>query len=204
MSLNLLRKLAIFGVLCVMSAACQKSNPARPSAFTPSSTERVEPPTLTLTGLSGNFLGLADEICQGAPAVAIDDLTVNYEGSGRSLSGALLVACPSDSCEGSTVLGRIAECPVPPSPCEAGLPVDSEGSGSACLTGDPMGAGSLRVFATRPADAEPSWHVAAVFQDSGDRTNTVSAVIETADVIVPEGSTMDSARFIHRIRKIHR
>ena len=67
-----------------------------------------------------------------------------------------------------------------------------------------MGAGSLRVFATRPADAEASWHVAAFVQGSGDYSNTVSATMEQAEVVVPPDSSMDSARFVHSVRKIHR
>ena len=204
MSVNLLRKLVILGVVLFVSPACQKSNPARPSLVTPPSTDQSGPKSAILTGLSGNFIGLASEICPGAAGLAIDDLTVNYEVSGRSIEGALLVTCPADNCEGGISLGTITACPLPPNPCEAGLPAASEGSGAACLVGDPMGSGSLRVYATRPADAEPAWHVAAFFQDNGDHTNTVSATVDTAEVVVPANSSMDSARFVHSVRKIHR
>ena len=202
MSVNLLQKLAIVGVILCVAPACQRNNPARPSLFTPQTAAQTEQVSLTFTGMSGSFVGLANELCDGGTAVAIDDLKVDYEVSGRSLAGALLVACPTDDCEGATPLGTIAECPVPPNPCEAGLPAVSEGTGSACLVGEPTGTGSVHVYATRPADAEASWHVMAYFQDS-DHSNTVSATVEPPAVVVPADSSMDSARFVHSVQ-IHR
>ena len=207
MSFTLLRKLAAFGVVLCISPACQKSNPARPSLFTPQNpnTDRVEQVSLSLSGLSSNFVGMANEICGAGTAVAIDDLKVDYEVSGRSLAGALLMACPSDDCDGGTVIGTVTECPVPPNPCEAGLPpAVSEGAGSACLLGAPTGSGSLHAYATRPADADASWHVMAYFQDSGDHSNIVSATVEQGDVVVPANSSMDSAHFVHSVRNVHR
>jgi hypothetical protein len=47
---------------------------------------------------------------------------------------------------------------------------------SACLTGDPNGAGSLEVLAARPLEPSSTWNVMAVFEDSGDRSHAVSAV----------------------------
>jgi hypothetical protein len=196
MSFNLIRNVAILGAAILVTPACEKSSPARPSVLTLPSTSQADPISLNLTSVRGTFVGMANEICENGPSVAIDDLTVYYEVSGRSLAGALLVACPTDDCEGATPLGVIAECPVPPNPCEAGLPpAVSEGTGSACFVGPPAGTGSLHAYVSRWADADPLWRVMAYFQDSGDRTNAVSTVVDQSLVIVPQGSSMDSARF---------
>jgi hypothetical protein len=206
MNLNLLRKLAVFGVVLCVSPACQKSNPARASIVTPSVNGAAEPVFSTLTRLSGSYVGMANELCEGGAAVAIDDLTVDYQVSGVSLAGALLVACDTDNCQGSSPLGTISVCPLPPNPCEAGLPQAASEGTTACLTGDPSGTGSLRVYAARPADASASWHVAALFEESGDRTNTVTGFVDQVqDVVASDSSSsMDSARFARRARKLTR
>jgi hypothetical protein len=205
MSSTLRRTFAVFGVVLFFSfsAACQKSNPARPS-FVPSSlTGPGAGVPLTLTGLSGSYVGMANELCEGGLPVAIDELKVDYKVSGASLAGGLLVACDTENCEGGSPLGTITECPLPPNPCEAGVPqAVSEGSGPACLTGDPTGTGSLRVYAARPADASAAWRVTAYFEGSGDRTNTVSGIVDqTPEQVAASGSSMDSARFARRLRK---
>ena len=194
-----IRKMAILGVVLFVTPACQRSNPARPSPFIPPVVVEPAPSAPTLIGLSGTFVGMANEICDSGMAGAIDMLKVDFEASGRSLTGALLMTCPEDDCAGGTALGLIADCPVPPNPCEAGLPpAVSEGAGSACLTGDAHGSGSLQVYAIRATDADPSWHVGAYFPESGDYSNTVSGTVEQPQVVIPENSSMDSARFIHR------
>jgi hypothetical protein len=206
MTLNLHRKLAIAGVVLFVSAACQKSNPARPSFVTPSGFDAAQSVSLTLMGLTGRFVGLANEICDGGAPVAIDSLKVDYEVSGASLAGALLVACDTEDCQGSSPLGTITECPLPPNPCEAGLPpAASEGPAAACLTGDPSGTGSLQVYAARPTDASASWHVMAYFADTGNRSNTVSGTVDqTQEQVAASNGSMDSARFARRVRQLHR
>jgi hypothetical protein len=200
MNSDLFEKLAILGVVVFVSPACQKSNPARPS-FTTLPTAASQNVSVALTGLKGSFVGMGDELCDGGAPVAIDDLTVNYEVSGKSLAGAVLVACENDSCEGSTPLGTIGECPLPPTPCEAGLPPAVSEGRAACLIGDPLGAGSVHVYAARPLDAEASWQVTAIFADTGDRTNTVSGAVDLAkDIVVPD-SSMDSARFTRKLNR---
>ena len=179
MNFTLLDKLAVFGVVLFVLPACQKSSPVRPSLAAPSLTEQTQGVLPSLTGLSGSFVGMANEICEGGAAVAIDDLTVNYSVSGKSLVGALLVACDSADCRSGSPLGTVTKCPMAPNPCEAGLPqAVSEGSTPACLAGDPTGTGSVRVYAARPAHEPGEWLVMACFGESGDHTNTVSGTVE--------------------------
>jgi hypothetical protein len=197
MYFNLHRKLAVAAVLFCLSLACRKSNPMRPSFVTPPETGQLAGVSLTLTRLSGNYMGMGNEICAGGAPVAIDDLQVDYEVRGKSLTGALLVACETEDCRNGSPLGTVSDCPLPPNPCEAGLPpAVSEGSPAACLIGDPAGSGSLRVFAARPADNSGSWQVMAYFANGGHRSNTVSGIVD----LTPRQATvseppMDSARF---------
>jgi hypothetical protein len=204
--MNLHRKLAIVCVVLFLSAACQKSNPARPSFVTPPGSDGAPPASVTLMGLTGAFVGMANELCDGGGSLAIDTLKVDYQVSGLSLAGALLLACETENCQGSSPLGTIEFCPLPPNPCEAGLPqAISEGTAAACLTGDPTGTGSVQVFAARPADAPASWHVMAYFADSGDRSNTVSGIVnQVKEQVVGSNDAMDSARFVRRFRALHR
>ncbi len=205
MFFNLHRKLAVVAVLLCLSWACQKANPMRPSFVASSGAGHPAGVSLTLTRLTGIYVGMGNEICPNGAAVAIDDLQVDYEVSGKSLAGALLVACETEDCQNGSPLGTVSECPLPPNPCEAGLPpAVSEGSAAACLIGDPASSGSLHVFAARPADNIGAWQVMAYFADSGDRSNTVSGTVDlTQAQAAASGSPMDSARFTRR-GKLHR
>ena len=161
---------------------------------------------MALTALSGSYVGMANEICDGGASVAIDDLTVDYMVSGESLAGALLLACETADCHKASPLGTITLCPLPPSPCEAGLPqAVSVGSALACLSGDPAGNGSLHVYAARPASAPASWQLMAYIAESGDRSNTVFGTVDqTQDQVIPQDAPMDSARFGRRVGRMYR
>ena len=195
------RNLAVFAVVLLVSAACQKSNPARPSTLAPAVEEPARNAAVVLTGLSGNYVGMANELCGGASEnIEINDLKVDYKVNGASLAGALLVACDAGDCKSGTPLGTVTECPVvPPNPCEAGLPeAISKGSAPACLTGDPAGSGSVRVYAGKPPDAPGTWTVVAYVEGTGDASNPVSGAVERpGDVVAPDWSE-NSTRFARR------
>jgi hypothetical protein len=201
MNVRHLRNFAVFGVVLFVSAACQKGNPARPSMAS-AVEELAQGGSVLLTGLSGNYVGLAKEICEGASEdIVIHDLKVDYRvHGGASLDGALLVACDAGNCASGTPLGTVTDCPVvPPNPCEAGLPkAISEGSAPACLTGDPEGTGSVRVYGGKPPDASDTWTVVAYFEGTGDASNAVSGAVERPGTVVAPDWSESSTRFARR------
>ena len=106
MCVTLLRKLAIVGVVLCVAPACQKRSPSQPSDVSSSpSPAPGAAASVALTALSGSYVGMANEICDGGASVAIDDLTVDYMVSGESLAGALLLACETADCRKASPLG---------------------------------------------------------------------------------------------------
>jgi hypothetical protein len=170
---RLLRLFAISVVVVGLLTACQRGNPMQPSVarLDAASPPVVVPVTIRLRNIEGHFVGTSHEMCElpGEP-MAIDRLSFDYEISGASLAGASLVSCDTAYCEDATRIATVTDCDVPRDAC-ARVP-------SACLTGDPNGAGSLEVLAARPLEPASTWNVMAVFEDSGDRSNAVSAIVD--------------------------
>ena len=201
MRFRLFHTLALVGLVLVASA-CSKS-PTQPSASRFSDMPQAEPVAITLSNLSGRYVGVSDQICgDGSAKVAIDDLKVDYQVSGGSLAGALLIACDTDACDHSVPLGTVVECPMPPDPCATGIAdAVAEGAAPACLTGDPTGSGSVQILARHPGDSS-TWNVRAYFANTGDTSNTVSTVVDQPQApVVSNDESMSSAR---PFRRLHR
>lgn len=202
MSFTLLRKFAVLGVVLFVVPACSKGNPTQPTVNRLDQIPAAAPVTVTLSNLSGRYVGVSDELCgTAASKVPIDDLTLNYQVSGASLAGALLVACESAACDNRVPLGALVECPVPPDPCASGISdAIAQGTAPACFTGDPTDSGTIQVLAKHQANLA-SWIVMALFTDTGDHSNSVSATVDEPQApVVSDGST-SSVRIVRRIRR---
>ena len=179
----LIRKLAAVAGVLLLAAACslaQAQSPIQPS------TERGNAPiaaqtlaSAKLLNLSGKYLGREDELCENSnAAMAVDHLSFDYQINGLSLAGALLVNCDTPQCQSGLPLATVTECPIPPSPCEAGIRKKVEqGTVPACMKGDPAGAGTVEVLAIEPWETSGTYTVMAFFLETGERSNTVSTQV---------------------------
>jgi hypothetical protein len=200
--IRLIRTLALVGLVLVVASACSK-NPIQPSANNLGNIPQA-PLTVTLSNLTERYAGTSDQICGDVSAkVPIDNLTLDYQVTGGSLAGAVLLACDSDACGTSTPIATVVQCPAPPDPCAAGI-VDSiaQGAAPACLTGDPTGSGSVQVMALHPS-ASSTWNIEAFFGNTGYASNTVSAPVDQGSVASNSGS-MSSTQTLRRLRRMHR
>jgi hypothetical protein len=164
--------------LIVMTACAQlPTQPSDRPGGMQAGIERIEP--VRLENFNGTYIGRQSDLCEipNSP-MAIDHLSFDFAISGVDLSGAWLVACDTPKCESGRPLGAVTECPVPPHPCDAGLRHALEqGAAPACLTGDPTGAGSIEVLTMQPWERRSTYNVVAYFENSGDRSNTVSTTV---------------------------
>lgn len=189
-------------MVSVVASACSK-NPTQPSVNSLSGIPQPPPVAVTLSNLSGHYVGISNQLCGDTSAsVPIDDLELDYQVTGASLAGASLSACDSDACDTSVPLGTIVQCPVPPDPCAAGTAdAIAQDAAPACLTGDSAGSGSVQVLALHPG-AAATWNVKAL-GDSGYASNLVSTGVDQGPVASSDGS-MGTARSFRRLRRLHR
>ena len=132
-----------------------------------------------LSNLIGRYLGPVKKLCgQGDDAMAIDQLSFDYEVTSGDLSGALLVKCDSGNCMSGVPLGTVTTCPVQPRLCDAEM-IDlmDQGLAPACLRGDPTAKGSVDVMAVTPGQEDRTYIVMAFFEETGRRSNTVSTIV---------------------------
>jgi hypothetical protein len=200
MNVTLARKLSVVGLVLLFASACSKT-PTQPVIDHPL------PPAVTLSNVSGHFVGVIAQLCPaGGSGLPVDDLTLNYQASGASIANASIVACDSPSCETSAQLGTVTECPAPPDPCAAGMAdAITNGTAPACFTGDPMGSGSLHILTAHAPDSA-AMNLRVIFEDTGEKSNVVSATIDQPQdqVAVSSDGLMSSARFAHRVHRVHR
>jgi len=167
------------GILAaVVTAACSGTPNSATSTFEP--VEPARKSTLVrLSNLRGVYLGRANKICDGVDSTnAVDQLSFDYEVQDANLSGALLVKCDSGNCMSGVPLGTVAACPKLPSPCDPDVrDALEQGLMPACLTGNPTDRGSVNVLAMTPWEEASTYLVMAFFEESGKRSNTISAVV---------------------------